>query len=341
MSIHTPFFCLVAAGASALVGLALPGRAQAQLTPTEIVDAFEAANGKQASFRRSGAKGVCAVGEFVGNAEGRSLSAASAFSGRPVPVVLRFSVGGPNPKAPDNARGPRGLSLAFSLPGGETWQMANLSTPVFGAKSPEQLVGALLARAPDPATGKPDPVKVKAYTDANPEITLQGKYLASQPVPASYAQLNYWGVNAFAFVDAKGNKQFAKWVFEPAAGTAGLSDDEAKARPTEFLADELRQRVAGGPVAFNFVLQLAQPGDVVNSAVLPLPEDRKKVTVGQLLVKSVEAGSAGACANMTFNPVALPKGVEPSDDPILLSRAAPYAVSLSRRLVEGAAGAGK
>lgn len=306
--------------------------AQAQADPNRMVDAFEGAFGQHAGFRRSGAKGVCAVGEFVGNAEGRTLSTASAFSGRPVPVVARFSVGGGNPRAPDNGKSVRGLALAFELPGGETWQMANINTPVFSAATPEQMLGLLESRRIDPATKMPDPAKVKAFNDANPEVLLQPRYLASQPVPASYAGVNYWGVNAFAFVDARGNRQFPKWVFEPAGGTQGLSDEEAKAKPPEFLFDELRQRVAAAPVVFNFVLQLAQPGDKVESAVTPLPDDRRKVTVGTLSIKAVEAGTGGACANMTFNPTLLPKGVEASSDPVLLGRAAPYAVSLGRRL---------
>ncbi len=62
---------------------------------------------------------MCAVGEFVGSAEGRAHSTASAFSGKPVPVVVRFSVGGANPKAPDNARSQRNLALQFNLPDGE------------------------------------------------------------------------------------------------------------------------------------------------------------------------------------------------------------------------------
>jgi catalase len=33
-------------------------------------------------------------------------------------------------------------------------------------------------------------------------------------VPASFATVNYWGVHAFAFVNAKGEKQFGKWIFE-------------------------------------------------------------------------------------------------------------------------------
>lgn len=44
----------------------------------------------------------------------------------------------------------------------------------------------------------------------------------------------------------------------------------------------------------------------------------------------------GACDGMTFNPVALPAGIKPSADPVLNARAAPYAISLGRRLGETA-----
>lgn len=123
-------------------------------------------------------------------------------------------------------------------------------------------------------------------------------------------------------------------LFQPAAGQLNLSDDEAKAKPADFLIDELRQRVAAAPVVFDFNLQLAQSGDKIGSVVVPLPDDRRKVTLGRLTIKQVDAGSGGDCANMTFNPTALPKGVEASNGPVLLGRAAPYAISLGRRLSE-------
>lgn len=309
--------------------------AQADVDPNRMVDTFERVGGKFDGYRRSGAKGVCATGEFVGSADGRALSASSAFSGKPVPVVARFSVGGGNPKAPDNARSQRNMALQFDLPGGETWQMGNISAPVFGAATPEQFLGRLESLAPDPETKKPNPEKVKAFADANPEVLLQGKHYASQPVPASYAKVNYWGVHGFAFVDAAGRKQLGKWIFEPVGGTQGLSDDEAKAKGSDFLFDELRQRVAAGAVAFDFNLQLAQAGDKIDSAVTPLPDERRKVTLGRLTIKAVSPDATGPCLAITYNPMVLPKGVEPSADPMLAARAAPYAVSLGRRLGEG------
>ena len=324
------FVCVAAMAATA----SLP--VHAQVDPTRMVDTFERVGGKYEGYRRSGAKGVCAIGEFVGSAEGRALSSASAFSGQPVPVIARFSVGGGNPKAPDNAKSQRNMALQFDLPGGETWQMGNISAPVFGAATPEQFLGRLESLAPDPETKKPNPEKIKAFADANPEVLLQGKYFASQPVPASFGTVNYWGVHAFGFVDAGGKKQFGKWIFEPVGGTQGLSDDEAKTRSTDYLFDELRQRVAAGGVAFDFKLQLAQPGDRIDSAVTPLPDDRKKVNLGRLTIKSVSPDASGPCLAITYNPIVLPKGVEPSADPMLAARAAPYAVSLGRRLSEGA-----
>ena len=303
--------------------------------PTAMIDAFEATNSKFEGYRRSGAKGICATGEFIGTAQGRALSAASAFSGSAVPVVVRFSVGGANPKAADNAKGQRNLALQFNLPGGEVWQMGNISAPLFNAASPAQLLGRIESLRPDPATKAADPAKVKAFVEANPEVLLQGKYFASQPVPASFGAVNYWGVHAFAFVNAKGEKQFGKWIFEPVGGVQGLNDDEAKAKGASFLFDDLRARTKEGKVAFNFNLELAQPGDKLDNATVPLPEGRKKVTLGTLKLTSVSDDAGGACLNIAFNPTTLPKGVEPSDDPMLLGRAAPYGVSLGRRLTEG------
>lgn len=300
-----------------------------------MVDAFERAGGKAEGFRRSGTKGVCATGEFIGSAEGRALSVASAFSGKPVPVDVRFSIGGGNLKAPDNAKSQRNMALQFDLPGGEIWQMGNISSRIFGAAAPEQLPGRLESLTPDPETKKPNPDKVKVFADANPEVLLQGKYFASQPLPASFGKANYWGVHAFGFVDASGKKQFGKWLFEPVGGTQTLSDEEAKARGTDFLFDDLRQRVTAGGVAFDFNLQLAQPGDKIDSAVTPLPQDRKQVNLGRLTIKPVSSGSTGRCLTTTYNPMDLPKRVEPSAAPMLAARAAPYGVSLGRRLGEG------
>lgn len=329
---------LLAVGASAQSNPASVAAIDAlAIDPSAMIDQFEATAGKFEGYRRSGAKGICAMGEFVGSAHARDLSTASVFNGETMPVIVRFSVGGANPNAPDNTRGQRNLALQFDLPGGEQWQMGNISSPVFGASSPQQLAGLLASRQPDPATGAANPELVRAFNDANPEVLLQGSYLASQPVPASFAGVNYWGVHGYGFVNAAGATQYGKWVFEPVAGTLGLTDEEAQSRGPNFLFDDLRQRVSQGEVAFDFNLALAEPGDTIDNATIPLPEGREKVNLGTLKLTSVSENAGGSCLTITFNPMNMPAGVVPSADPMLAGRAAPYVISLSRRLSEGAA----
>ena len=61
-------------------------QSQIPVNPVSMVNQFEATNGKFEGYRRSGAKGICATGEFTGSPEGRALSVASVFSGKPIPL---------------------------------------------------------------------------------------------------------------------------------------------------------------------------------------------------------------------------------------------------------------
>lgn len=326
---------MLAAAAASLGALALPITAHAQATPAEAqVNALEGLFGKQSSFRRSQAKGLCASGHFIGNAAGRGRSSAAVFSGNKIPVVARFSVGGGNPKASDKSRSVRGLALQFSLPDGSQWLSANISAPMYFVSKPEQFAPFLQVRTADPVTGKPDPEKLKAFNEANPETTLQGAYLAKTPVPASYGTANYWSTNAFEFINARGASQFVRWQFAPEGGTLGLTDDQLKTLPDDFLADDLRNRVAATPVVFNFNLQLAEKEDQLTDPTRVWPDSRKVVAAGKLVIDKVESAAGGACDKITFNPLVLPKGMNASADPVLLARPAPYALSLGRRLTE-------
>ncbi len=317
----------------ALLAFAPGARAQAA-PPVAQVDALEGLFGKHPTARRSGAKGICAVGHFNGDPSVRSLSSATLFSGQRVPAVLRFSVGGGNPKASDKSRSVRGLAVALDGADGQSWQIAAISAPVFFVARPEQFAPFLQARTADPATGKPDPDKLKAFNEAHPETLRQAAFLAKAPVPASYAGTPYWSANTFVAVNAQGQRVPVRYQFVPDAGSLGLSDEQLKSQPDEFLVDELRQRLSRGPVSFTLQFQIGEAGDSTQDPTVAWPDTRRLVNAGKLVVDRVEMPMAGACERVTFNPLVLPRGLEPSDDPVLQARAAPYAVSLGRRLTE-------
>ena len=169
--------------AAALAFLLAPAAAPAQEPdPEAIVDAFNAVFGKFPNTRASGAKGVCVTGTFTPSAEAAGLSKAPQFA-KAAPVVGRFSMGGGNPKVSDKVKGTtRGFALRFA--GDEPMALVMISAPVFGSKTPQQLMAGLAARVPG-ADGKPDAEKVKAFVAANPETTRQAAWLNARPVPAS------------------------------------------------------------------------------------------------------------------------------------------------------------
>ncbi|MBC7433825.1 MAG: catalase family peroxidase [Rubritepida sp.] len=323
------FSALFAPLVAPLVALAATARAEPP-TAEAVVDAFEANLGPITTYRPSHPKGSCAAGHFTATPEGARLSVAPVFNGQRVPTIIRFGVGGANVRTPDTARSTRSLSVRFETPQGDIWDMANVSFPIFGAATPEALVAGLLARRPL-AGGQPGPAAVAAFVAANPASLLQGRLIAATLPPASWATTPYFGINTFRFQGADGQLRPARWSFEPVAGTSRLTAEQLTTMPADFLADELRARVARAPAEFDMVLHFPAAGDDLNNPTVAWPEDRPRTVVGRLAVTSVQAGPGGPCDPISFMTLDQEPGIQLSDDPTLQARASSYAVSLSRR----------
>lgn len=327
---------MLAGAALAAFAAAPPAVTPALAQPSvaeQLVDGLEGVFGRHAMTRRSGARGLCAEGEWISTGAGAAVSSASTLApGIRAPVVARFSLGGGNPNAPENAPSVRGLALSIEAPRGETHEFVVINTPVFTARTPESFVQFLRVRAPDPQTRQMNAAAVAAANAAHPDWTPQMAYLRDLPPPASYATERYFGVNSFVFRNAAGERRHARWTFEPVAGRVGLTAEERQARGTAFLGAELRGRVAAAPAEWRVLLQMPAAGDPLDDAVAAWPMDRPVIEVARLRITAVQAeGAAGVCDARMFNPVLLPEGIDPSDDPILNARAESYAVSLSRR----------
>jgi catalase len=334
---HTPTRrLLIVAVATAVTGFASTQTAAQTATatadtstvsPVALVDSLNGVFGKQ-MVRSSHAKGICMAGQFEAAAGASAITRAKMFqAGQRTPFIGRFSVGGGNPKAPDNAKSVRGIAVRAG-DGADRLEWIFVSAPHFFAQTPAQFVEFMKVRAPDPATGKMNAEAVAAFSKANPATTKQAAYLASQPVPASFGTVPYWSTNAFIATNAAGKTQALRWRFEPVAGRVGLTDDEAKAKGADFLRAELVERLAKGAVVFNVIAQLAQPQDPLLDPTEPWPADRTEVEMGRLVV---DRSTDQSCDREVFIPTVLPTGIAASADPILAARAGSYAVSLSRR----------
>ncbi|MCJ2132277.1 catalase family peroxidase [Methylobacterium sp. E-045] len=320
---------IVATGCALALALTAPVQAE-EADAAAIVGAQFAAGGNKPGVRASGAKGVCVTGQFTPSPEAAALSKAPHFA-KPVPVTARFSMGGSNPGISDKAKPvTRGFAMRLRDPAGDL-VLVIISAPVFSARTPRQLLDFASVRAPGP-DGKPDAEKVKAFAAANPETTKQAAWLNARPVPASFAGVDYWGVHAYTLTNARDEAKVVKLKTVADAGQLGLTDEELKARPDSFYADELKARLAKGPASFSLVAIHGEAGDPTADPTALWPEeDRKSTTLGTLAITALEPDAT--CDAATFDPVVdLPAGIAgPADDPMFAIRSPAYAVSLSRR----------
>ena len=334
----TFFVCLLAGTALAQTPtVGVPGQG-AQAKPGSsgdadvlaIVEALFAVSGNHKGVRASGAKGVCVKGEFTPSKEAPSLTKAPHFT-RTVPMTARFSMGGGNPNISDKTKPTtRGFAMEFEDPSG-AMVFYFVSAPIFSTKTPRQLLDFVTVRLPGP-DGKADPEKIKAFATANPETTRQAAWLNGRPVPASFAGVDYWGVQVYTLTNGTGGKTIAKLKVVAGAGQLGLSDDGLKTKPDSFYADELKERLGKAPVTFDFVAILGEPDDPTNDSTAMWPEEnRKTVKLGTITITALQSNAV--CDEKNTDPVTnLPEGVAgPANDPMFEIRASAYAISRTRR----------
>jgi catalase len=299
------------------------------LTPARFTDRFEEVSGDHPGFRRNHAKGVSVSGFFEGNGNGVRLSKAAVFRPGRVPVLGRFSLGGGQPYAPDTASTVRGLGLEFSLSDGELWRTAMIHLPVFPFRTPEAFYENLLASRPDPNTGQPDAAKMNAFLARYPETAKALEIIKNQTPSSGFGDSTFHGLNAFRFINAAGESTPARWILAPAQPF-----ETTPSQDKNFLFDALIAEIHRRPLQWQLNIIIGQSDDPTNDATIPWPAGREQVDVGTLTLDRVESDDTNSARDINFDPLVLPDGIAPSDDPLLSARSAVYSESYTRRAGE-------
>lgn len=318
-----------------VAGWLTPGR----LTAQRFTNAIQTSNGQiYRGFRRAHAKGVCVAGYFEGNGQGAALSSARMFAPIRTPFVGRLSIGGGSPYGLDNKARVRSMALELNSDDGQQWRMAMNSFPFFGVSSAQAFYEQTVANTPDPATGKPDPAKQAAFAAAHPEFARFADWAKTAPWSTSWANTTYNGVNTFRFINAAGERHNVRWSMQPQIPFAAMTPEQRAVADGDFLSEDLAKWLALGPLRWDMVVTLAEPGDSIVDPSQSWPEDRQHVSVGTVVIESTTPQTTGACRDINYDPLILPTGVQGSDDPILAARSAVYSVSFNRREHDIAAG---
>lgn len=288
-------------------------------------------DGPRQGLRSNHTKGIVATGSFTPATEAKSISTASHLQDAITPITVRFSNSTGFPDIADNNPKAlvKGMAVRFDL-GDEFYHDLVLSSvPRFPVATPEKFLEMLTA-VRDSANSDASPKPIETFLSEHPAAKEFVSY--PKPYPKSFATLSYHGINAFEFTNADGESVFGRYIVSPATDDPYLSEADGKRQDADYLMAELPDRLESSAVVMRLSVQIADADDEVNNATVIWPEDRPVVELGVIRLTAMHDDAAAYQKATMFNPLALPEGIAPSEDPILLARPGAYAVSFQHRL---------
>ena len=296
-------------------------------SPKDLVDALHTAFGDNHS-RAVHAKGVILSGQFTPTPAAATLTRAPHLQKTRSQVTVRFSDFTGIPTIPDNnpAANPRGLAIKFSLPDGTVTDIVGHSFDGFPTQNSDQFRELLLAIGAS-GPGAAEPTALTRFLEVHP---VAKTFLTTQKLPASYATVDYFGVNAFKFTNTSGATHFVRYQFLPVDGEQLLSKAEFAGAGPDYLQTEIRERIAKRPIRFHLVAQVAEASDKVEDPSIAWPVTRKKVSLGMIEIQRLAANTPDQDKALSFSPNRIPDGIETAD-PMLDFRAKAYPISVKGR----------
>jgi catalase len=301
--------------------------------------------------------GVGAIGQFVASDVARHYCIAEPFEGPAIAVTVRFSNGSSELDRHDNWPDTRGMAVKFHLTQAGEYDLLAMTLNVFGASTRQQFIdiaqkfhpkqirpeswlrrqvlNPLLLRSSPPAlpigmekSGGPGLAQY-AGTHGFVRDFVIGAGLAR--VPASWGRNAYHAVHTFWAVTPERNRQPVRFSWQPVDGVFPLPASEIASSSNDFLGADLQERLEQAPIQFTLKMTIGDPGDDVNDPTVPWPVTRRFVNMGMLHIHKISPNGPQDVEHLSFNPMRLPAGLEPSDDQILHARGEIYQLGCAER----------
>ena len=288
--------------------------------------------GSRPGTRALHAKGAWCEGTFTATPEAAALSRAFHLSGEPIAALIRFSNGPGDPEADDAEREARGF--AVKLRGGDgdeptsSRRPRRRSSPARPRSSSS--CSSCAARTPRPASptsrsSAPSSPPTRRRRPRSRAPWASGRSPASPP--ASTTRPTPSGSSTTPAGGAPVRDALA-----PRGGRAAPRGRRGEgARPRLPLRGPGRAPRGGRDDRLRASLPAPGADDPLDDPTALWPDEREFVDAGRLEITAAVEDPERDDHIDVFDPLRLPDGVEPSDDPILHARRNAYSVSAYRR----------
>lgn len=296
----------------------------------DLIEQLDTIFGLHSGFRPAHAKGTLLTGTFTPSSEASELTRAPHITRESTPVTVRFSDATGIPMIPDNDSNanPRGMAIRFHLAEHVHTDIIGQSADGFPTRTGQEFLEFLRAAAAS-SQSKASPSPVEVFLGTHPAALAYVQM--PKPSPSSFAKEAYFAVTAFHFINSDGVGHYGRYSTAPEAGIEHLDEAAVKTKGSNYLFEELSQRIARGPIRFKIKVQIAGENDVVDDATVRWPADRRTIDFGTVTLTAEAANSEVEQQQIIFDPIPRVDGIEPSADPLLELRAAIYLLSGRRR----------
>ena len=295
----------------------------------QLLDALDALSGLHPGFRPAHAKGATCSGTFTPSPEAAQLTRAPHVARPSTPVVVRFSDSSGLPTVADNdpqLASPRGIAIRFYLADHVHTDIVAHSTNGFPVRTGEEFLEFLRAVA---AAGAGQPEALGAFLAAHPNARRFVE--VPKPIPTSFTREAFFAVTSFKFTNAQGVSRHGRFRIRREEGPEYLSDQQAAAKPSDFLFEEIGPRLARAPARLGVFVQLAGNGDDVTDASVTWPEDRPEIAFGTITLTGRVDDREPERRKIIFDPIPRVDGIDTSGDPLSEVRSEIYLLSGRRR----------
>ncbi|MDF2495406.1 MAG: catalase [Sphingomonas sp.] len=278
------------------------------------------------------ARGTGALGVFKATADISDITKASLFApGKETPVFVRFSTVIHGRDSAEFARDPHGFATKFYTDQGN-WDLVGNNLPIFFIRDAIQFSDMIHSLKPDPVLNKQDPNRFFEFFSTTPEATnMITQVWTNLGTPASYRTMDGNGVHAFALVNAKGERVFAKFRWISRQGVRNYKAHEAVKAGFNYLTDDLYAEIGKGNFpSWDLMIQVMPETEFARLNYNPFDDTKEWLGVpfrkiGEMTLNKVPDNFFEWTEQSAFAPSNMVPGIEPSPDRMLQGRLFSYA----------------